>query len=451
VNRPPGSASGSALITSTRAVPVAMACLLGALAFFLAWQYAMAPSFKPSFMAFPAGAQHFREALGLPRVELGLEAYRVGFRAGFAAIWAAYLMTIVAGFLGAPLPGRRRLWAVIGGVAAFAAVLWPPSFSCDVYGYVAYGRMQVLHGWNPYATTQQALLDAHDPVGRFLVWNIASPYGPLWTLLSVAVVSIVPTASVFGQVLGMKLIGAAALMAAGWVGRRVAERLAPGRGDLTLLAIGLNPLFVIEGVGNAHNDLLMMALVIASLHAALRGQDLRAALWAGAAGGIKFLPFLLVPWLVLGPWRERPLAWTRRLRDGAMLGLAAMLPVAIGYLPYWFGLDTLGGLRQRWREGRPGAGGTGHELWLQAGALVLVYTGATLFCLRGDRNRLLTAWMIVASAVFLLTAGTWQPWYLSWVLGISLLCWERRSVAFSYVALCFAVALTLRYTVPGSV
>jgi hypothetical protein len=318
-----------------------------------------------------------------------------------------------------------------------------------VYGYVGYGRMQVLHGWNPYATRQQALLDAHDPVGPFLVWNIASPYGPLWTLLSAGVVGVLRGASVFAQVLGMKAIGAAALLGAAAAGRRVAERLAPGRGDLTLLAIGLNPLFVIEGVGNAHNDLFMMALVIASLDAALRGQDLRAVVWAGIAGGIKFLPLLLVPWLVLRSWQERPLEWPRRLRDGATKSVAALLPVAMGYVPYWFGLDTLGGLSQRWREGGPGGAGTGHQIWLQAGALLGVYAGATFFCLRGDRNRVPTAWMAVAAAVGLLTTGTWQPWYVSWVWAISLLAWERRSATFSYVAFCVAVALTLRYSVPS--
>jgi hypothetical protein len=446
---PSASARSPTLVTSTRPVPVAASCLLFALTGFLAWQYAMPAQFESSFLLNHAGVEHFRDGLGLPHVAMALGPYRAGFRAWLGAIWGAYFVMVLAGAMGAPLPRRRSLLAVVVGVALVTAVLWPPSFSCDVYGYVGYARMQVLHGLNPYATTQKALIDLGDPTGMFLRWNIASPYGPLWTSLSVAVVWLWRGASLLTQVIAMKMFAAAALVGAAWGGRRVAERLAPGRGDLTLMAIGLNPLFVIEGAGNGHNDLVMMALLVAGLGAALEGRTRRAVLWAGVAGAIKFLPLLLVPWIVLAEWRARPRPWRSKARDGLGHALLAILPIAVGYWPYWAGARTLLGLQQRWHSGQTTSVFTNLSLWTQGGALLLTYAASTAWLLRGDRVRLLTAWVIMTTAIFMVATGIWLPWYLSWIWLVALLRWDTRSMTCSYLAFCFAVVLTVRYSVPS--
>src|SRR5204863_5851009 len=99
-----------------------------------------------------------------------------------------------------------------------------------------------------------------------------SGYGPVWTLISMALWGCLGWASAFWQLFGIKLLAATALLAAALAGRAIAERLEPGRGNLALLAIGLNPLFVLEGPGNGHNDLLMFALFMAGIFLCLRAQ-----------------------------------------------------------------------------------------------------------------------------------------------------------------------------------
>jgi alpha-1,6-mannosyltransferase len=452
MSAPQAKAGAPVVVTSPWPVPAALAALVLALAAFLAWQYFMPAAFESSFLLNHAGVDHFRETFGPPRPDVPLATYTAVFRALLGAVWAAYFVAVLAGALGAPLPRGRALAGFVVAVALAAAVLWPPSFSCDVYGYVGYGRMQVVYGWNPYLTSQKALKEVGDPVGRFLVWGIGSPYGPLWTALSTAIVWVVHGAglrgaSLLAQVMVFKLVGAGAVVAAALVGRRVAERLAPGRGDLTLMAIGANPLFVIEGAGNAHNDLVMMALVVAALGAALEGRARRAALYAGLAGAIKFLPLLLVPWLVLGTLRARERPWAARMRTAlAEIALAA-LPAALAFIPYWAGARTFGGLAQRWNSSQTTSASASAALWAQGGLLLLAYGGATAYVARGGRERMLFGWIVVAAAIYLVAAGIWLPWYGSWVWIVALLAWDRRSMTCSYLAFCFAVVLTIRYSV----
>jgi hypothetical protein len=437
MSRPPAPAAAPPLVTGVWWGRGALALLLASLAVFLAWQYAMPPAFESRFLLDHAGVDHFREALGVPRWQLALGPYRAAFRALLGAAWIAYFALVLAGALGGPLPRRRWLSFILVAAALVAAVAWPPSFSCDVYAYVGYARMKVLYGLNPYATTQQWLIDHHDATGPFLRWNIASPYGPVWTTMSVAIVWALRGASLYAQVVAFKLVGAAALLAAAWGGARVAERLSPGRGELTRLAIGLNPLFLVEAAGNAHNDFVMMALVVAVFAAMLDRRPLRAVLLAGLAGAIKFLPLLLVPWIVLVDWRSR-----RRTLESVGFLLIALAPMALAFAPYWLGLRSMLGLQQHWSNA--GAGGPA----AQAALFLAIYGGATAWALRADQlARVMGAWMIVTALLFLVLSGVWLPWYLSWIWIVALLDWNRRSQTFSYLAFCFAVVLTIRYSV----
>ena len=221
---------------------------------------------------------------------------------------------------------------------------------------------------------------------------------------------------------------------------------------LTLLAIGCNPLFVIEGAGNAHNDFVMMAFVVAALDAALEGRTRRALLWAGLGGAVKFLPFALVPWIVLRDLRARPRPWRVLARDVVdILGhaLTAALPTVLAFLPYWAGRSTLHGLEMRWTSSQTTAACAHTALGIEAATLLAVYLAATAWSARGEAARLLVAWMSLAAIVFLVAAGLWLPWYLAWIWIVALTSWDRRSVVVSHLVFCLAVALTLRYSVPS--
>ena len=67
-------------------------------------------------------------------------------------------------------------------------LLAPPLSYTDVFNYINYGRMGVLHHLNPYVVLPVAEPHA-DPALRSATGTTCSaPYGPLFTLLSYALV-----------------------------------------------------------------------------------------------------------------------------------------------------------------------------------------------------------------------------------------------------------------------
>ena len=65
----------------------------------------------------------------------------------------------------------------------------------DIFNYINYGRMEVVHHLNPYTT--YPILEPHgDPSYALSNWHqLLSPYGPLFTLLTFALVPLGVAAS----------------------------------------------------------------------------------------------------------------------------------------------------------------------------------------------------------------------------------------------------------------
>src|SRR3954470_1223003 len=84
-------------------------------------------------------------------------------------------------------------WIALPGVVAITAIfaLAPPLLSTDIFNYIAYSRMGVLHHLNPYQHGAAAIPNdpLFPPSGH--LWNhTPSAYGPLFTLLSYALVGL---------------------------------------------------------------------------------------------------------------------------------------------------------------------------------------------------------------------------------------------------------------------
>ena len=150
---------------------------------------------------------------------------------------------------------------MIGACCTLIVFAGPILLSTDVFSYIAYARMGVEHGINPYLHGPAAI--SHDPVFHYVGqdWkHVATAYGPLYTLLSYPLAPL----GVKGALWGMKLVALLAsvgTLALIWRCARV-RGLDP---VLALLAVGANPLYVIYGLGGAHNDLIMLLLMMAAV------------------------------------------------------------------------------------------------------------------------------------------------------------------------------------------
>jgi hypothetical protein len=211
--------------------------------------------FFPRWMAGPLG--------GLwPGLSRNTTTLRYLFTGTIAAMYVAYLLALVHA---RALAARWVIAAVVGVHVIF--VLAPPLALTDVFNYINYGRMEVVHHLNPYTTIP--ILEPHsDPSYALSNWHqLLSPYGPLFTLLTFAVVPLGVAASFWA----LKVLLAAASLATIMLVWRCARLL--GRDPVTAIAlVGLNPIVLVWGLGGDHNDSLMLLCIVLGFYLLLRAR-----------------------------------------------------------------------------------------------------------------------------------------------------------------------------------
>lgn len=406
----------------------------------------------------PYGMQQFRLHWGLSALpKLNLAAFSLAFRLLLVVLWSGYALLVLSVRQGAVLSTRSiTLW--ITGAAIFTALFAPPFLSTDVYAYAAHGRLWALYGQNPYFQLPSYLARAHDPSADYLVWNWPTIYGPVWTRIEGGAVWALRGQTLWTQVLALKLVEAAALIGMAFAGRRIVARLAPGRENLTLLAIGLNPLLLLEGPGSGHNDILMICLLLVGTMFYVEKKYVPAALFLGLSVGIKVITLLLLPWVWMEWARER--TWSRRLLGGIVAFCLVLLPTALCYVGLWHGKATLGALQARslfnlsratllenyavaeWLKMHGvGAALAGLVVTLVQNRWLLgTFAVLTLWLfLRPRPAQWLVAWAVLSALLMFFALGVPFPWYICWFWPVCLLRWDKVGVGLS--AACFGLSL----------
>jgi hypothetical protein len=209
--------------------------------------------FFPRWMAGPLGGlwpSLTRNALGL----------RYLFTVTVALMYASYLLALKYA------PRLRARWVIAAVVGVHAIVfLAPPMALTDIFNYVNYGRMEVFHHLNPYTTTP--ILEPHnDPSFALSNWHqLLSPYGPLFTLITFAVVPLGVAAS-FWTLKGLLMVASLTTILLVWKSARLL-----GRDPVAAIVfVGLNPIVLVWGLGGDHNDFLMMFFVVLAFYLLLR-------------------------------------------------------------------------------------------------------------------------------------------------------------------------------------
>jgi alpha-1,6-mannosyltransferase len=346
---------------------------------------------------------------------------RLGYRVFLIAVIA--FACAYAGLLVFARSLSRR--AAIALLAALHALVLagPILLSTDVFSYIAYARMGVVHGINPYLHGPAAI--ATDPVYRFVGqdWkHTATAYGPLYTLLSYPLAPL----GLKGALWGMKLealLASAATLALTWRCARLRE-LDP---VTAVLAVGANPLYVIYTLGGAHNDLIMLVAMMGAVSLTLARRDAAAAAAVVAGALVKATVAAMLPFMLLA---RRSLAqlW------GAALALAVVALAA--YLVFGVhGVDIVSALNRdaafvstdsfpteiAHLFGKPGVFPIDHDL-LKA-ALVIVVVHLLWRTWRGYEWIAAAGWTLLAISV----TSTWLlAWYIVWPLPLAAVARDRR-------------------------
>jgi len=354
----------------------------------------------------------------------------------YGSFGALFLLWGGALVLVAGTRATRTMWAVVVlGALGFVAVLAPmyPPFAVDFFHYLGEGRVLWVEGENPLTAGP----GRYFPIGMSYGGEPAA-YGPLWYWL------LGPPVLAGGDdfprsLLLLKLWMAAWLAVSTLLAVLIARRLSPGRELLVAVAIAWNPFVAWRVLGNGHNDMVMMAFVLAAVWAAVSGRWRWLLPALAASILVKYVSLLLLPAFALFLWR-RPrqellagrgeLAQYRwQLAQGAVV---AVWLVALAFLPLWEGVAVFDQVREQ--SGRlwtstprlishfleDGAGwerGAADELALRIGSVAfLVVAVLLLWRQRAGQVGLVAAAIGVLLAYSLLGIGWFRPWYFLWLV-----------------------------------
>ncbi len=371
------------------------------------------------------------------------------FSGAIVVMYVAYLVGL------SYLPRLRARW-VIAGIALVHVIFFlaPPLALTDVFNYINYGRMEIVHHLNPY--TSIPILEPHnDPSYALSNWHqLLSPYGPLFTILTFAVVPIGVVAS-FWVIKGILALASLATIFLVW---KCAKLL--GRDPLAaIVLVGLNPIVLVWGLGGDHNDFLMVLLIVLGFYLLLRAgaggagevsadepppvdltarprewllslapADLAAGVAFMTAAAIKASAAVLIPVVLAGLLR------TPRRLIAVVLGMAgACLVVAVLSLMA-FGLhvpDLSTQSRLVTDVSVPnliglalGRGGETQSLHVLLSAALGI--SVLLCCVQAWRRQSSITASGWANVALLVTLSWVLPWYVLWVLPLAALSSSRR-------------------------
>jgi alpha-1,6-mannosyltransferase len=339
--------------------------------------------------------------------------------------------------------GMTRLYARCPGVAInrmmWVFTLWSvpmlviaPLFSRDAYSYAAQGEM-VSHHMNPYLYGPFELGNNSYTAPVDSLWgNAPAPYGPLFLQLDGLFARITFHNELATIVLLRLLAFAGVLLIAFCVPRLGRLYHRDGAEVFTLMV--LNPVTIFHLIGGAHNDALMLGLLVAGVTLAKEKRPIMGIVLCALATAIKApaaLGMLYIGW----SWLSARASTRDRIRPVVTAGL-----IGVGVLGFF---SYVSGLGWGWVTilGTPGA----VRSWTApTTSLALLITGATHFLHLGfGLGGVLTAtrflgllcaavagvWLLFNSdrigtlkalgitlLLFVVLGPVVQPWYLSWGL-----------------------------------
>jgi alpha-1,6-mannosyltransferase len=305
-----------------------------------------------------------------------------------------------------------------------------PLFSRDVFSYAAQGEM-MSHHINPYQYGPGTLGSSPYVSGVDSLWlNTAAPYGPLFLMLAGWSASLsFHHALVTVLLLRLQSIAGVALIA--YCVPKLARSFGRDPGPAFVLAV-LNPLTLLALVGGAHNDAIMVGLLLAGVTAARAQHPVWGVALCALAASIKVpaaIGIVYVAWDWAGPFAD----WRRRARALVRAGLVTI--AVMGFLSLvsglgWGWIANLGtpGTVRSWMAPATAVGllisGTAHVVGIGIGlggvltltrAIGLISAAAiAIYCLRHRERLGMLGALGITMMAFVLLGPVVQPWYLTW-------------------------------------
>ncbi|MFS4505562.1 polyprenol phosphomannose-dependent alpha 1,6 mannosyltransferase MptB [Clavibacter sp. Sh2141] len=381
--------------------------------------------------------------------------------ASVAVVVGGLMLTAAWLLLGALLPrlGASGLRATLRLAALWTAPLLvsAPLFSRDVYSYIAQGRV-LGAGLSPYEHGPAVLSDWRS-TGVDPLWaHNPAPYGPLYLAIERGIGGIDTALGLEAAVLAARAVAVVGVVLMVACGLRIARRrrIDPVR---TVWFLAASPLVIFNFVVAAHNDALMMGLLVAGLLAAIDSRPVLAVVLVTAAVAVKPIALVALPIVAivhaemrarrgddlapagvavdgsvgavpgLRPPTRDPRVWAAWTASGiAAMGLLALagevLGVGLGwigalsspvsvvswFMPFGLAAGAFGPLVDAF--GGPGGAVEGG---IKTAGILLGFAGAA-WCILTTRTLSGEARLALAFACIVAMSPVVYPWYGLWVL-----------------------------------
>lgn len=372
-------------------------------------------------------------------VYLGYFAQRTEFETFIAAYALFFALYAWVGFARQPI--SLGWWLALGLVLRVILLFSLPAFSDDYLRFLWDGRLSVA-GYHPFLHPPRYFIDQQilpPGIGPELFQRLNSPdyytvYPPVCQAVFAVSGYLAPQQEWLGAfILKLFLLffetGVIWLLWKKWPATNEKRTPHPA------LLYALNPLILLEMMGNSHFEGAMIFFLIASMLQLQHGKIAPSAVLAALATAVKLLPLMFLPLV----WRY--LGWRKGWRFMVVFGISslllfspllAVLPNMLESIDLYFRqfqfnasvyyiIREIGYLHIGWDIGEQSGP------WLGVATLSGVLLIAVLFN-PTDKNSRLAAAMLFSLLIYLSFAAVVQPWYVCVPFAISLLTRWRFAV-----------------------
>lgn len=228
----------------------------------------------------------------------------------------------------------KKIAFFILGIAILFTIQLPMT-SSDVFYYIGTGWNEAHYGANPYyQSVEQTMLEKEeakeDPLLQKTpgIWqNSTVVYGPLWTFLC-KILSGLSFGNLTLALFNYKIFNLLLHLLNCYLVYQLFNK------KLKNVAFyGLNPFILFEGLANAHNDLLVITLVLLAIYMLQkRKKILPMVIGLAIATAVKYYAVLLVPFLMLVIYRKETIL--NRISKCFSWAILFILTLLMCYLPY---------------------------------------------------------------------------------------------------------------------
>ena len=222
-------------------------------------------------------------------------------------------------------------------VTSFIYVFMLPWTSSDIFYYMGVGELDGVYYQNPYYITMEDFYEQNkeninDEIleqGANNYWaNTTVVYGPISQLIF-KVCSTVSFKNINIALLIYKLVNMGVHIGSCYLIYKITNR------KKFALIYGINPFILLEGIGNVHNDIIIVFFVLLTLYFLIKKKNIYISiLFLAIATGIKYFTILLLPIIILYHFRNEKKLGKRFLRC-IQYGLMFLVIFILEYVIYF--------------------------------------------------------------------------------------------------------------------